>query len=99
MFKVKIHRGYRDVIAICDSDLIGKRFEEGKKQIDVKSSFFDGEEKNQKEIEEIMQDGKTEDSTFNIVGKKSVEIAIKTKLIAENGFLTIQGIPVALVLL
>ena len=37
---IKIHRAYRDVVAICDSELIGKRFEEGKFQLEIKEDFF-----------------------------------------------------------
>jgi hypothetical protein len=33
---LKVHQSYRDVVAICDSDLIGKKFEEGKRQLDIK---------------------------------------------------------------
>ena len=97
--KVKIHEGYRNIIAICDSNLIGKRFEKGKIQIDVKPSFYDGEEKTEKEISEIIQDGKAEDSTFSIVGKKAVELALKNNIITKEGIITVQDIPVALVLL
>ncbi len=97
--KVKIHNGYRDMIAICDSDLIGRVFEEGKMQIDVRVSFFDGDEKNEEEVEKIIHEGATEDATFNIVGKKSVAIAIKSGLVAKESVMTVQNIPVALVLL
>jgi hypothetical protein len=44
MISIKIHKTYRDVIAICDSDLIGKIFEEDKFQLNVKENFFKGKE-------------------------------------------------------
>ena len=37
---VKIHKSYRNVVAVCDSDLIGKKFEEDKFQLDLKESFY-----------------------------------------------------------
>ena len=40
---VKIHESYISIIAICDSDLIGKTFEEGKKNIFVNPNFFQGD--------------------------------------------------------
>ena len=52
---VKIHKSYREIIAICDSNLIGKTFEQGKFQLDVKESFFKGDEKNKTEVLEIMK--------------------------------------------
>lgn len=95
---VKKHSSYRDVIAICDSELLGKRFEQGNFQLEL-NEFFNGEEKTEKEVLSIMKDAEKEDATFNIAGKKAVELALKTGLISKQGIKTIQGIPFALVLL
>jgi len=32
---VNVIKSYRDVVAICDKELIGKKFEEGNFQLDV----------------------------------------------------------------
>ena len=96
---VKIHNSYRDVIAICDEDLLGKKFEEGKFQLDVKESFYNGEKKDTSQIAELLLHEKTEDATFNIVGEESVNAAIKAGIVTKQGIKTIQGIPFALVLL
>jgi len=96
---VKIHPSYRNVIAICDSNIIGKTFEEGNKQIIVNPNFYQGEEKTEKEILEIIEKGTAEDFTFNIVGQESVKLALKCGLIKEEGITNIQGTPIALVLL
>ncbi len=95
---VKIHKSYRGVIAICDSELLGKKFEEGKMQIEL-NGFFNGEEKTEQEILEIMQDAAKEDATFNIVGEKSISLALKVQIIDKKGIKKIQGVPVALTLL
>lgn len=96
---VKIHSSYRNVIAICDSNLIGKTFEEGKRAITVNPHFFQGEEKNEQDIAQIMEEGSAEDYTFNIVGPESVALALKLGIIKQEGIIQIQGIPLALVLL
>jgi len=96
---VKIHSSYRSIISLCDSDLIGKIFEEGQKTLFVNPNFFQGEEKNEKEVIEIIEIGKAEDYTFNIVGKEAVKLGLKTGIIDKEGIQTIQGIPVALSLL
>ena len=98
MYFFKIHRAYRDIVAICDSNLIGKRFEEGKFQLDVKENFFKGEEVSEDRIIEIINDMSMEDATFNIIGKNSTNTALKTGLITEEGIKEISGIPFALVL-
>lgn len=97
--QIKIHEAYRKVVAVCDTDLIGKTFSEGKKQIEIKPGFFHGEEKNKEEIIEILKDLEKEDATFNIVGKESVECALEAKVISKKGMIIIDNVPVALVLM
>jgi len=40
---VKIIESYRNVVAIADEELVGKKFFEGNKQLDVKESFYKSE--------------------------------------------------------
>lgn len=96
---VKITPSYRDIVSICDKELLGKCFEEGKFQLHIKESFFKGDEKTEEEVIEIMQDMSKEDATFNIVGKKSVNAAIKCGLVSKDSVKKIQRIPFVLVLL
>ncbi|MFH1503466.1 MAG: DUF424 family protein [Candidatus Diapherotrites archaeon] len=96
---VNIIKSYRNVVAICDKELIGKKFEEEKFQLDVKENFFKGKEVSIREALEIMRDMKIEDSTFNIVGEKAIKTAIEAEIISEDGIGRIQGIPFALVLM
>lgn len=95
---VRIIKSYRDVVAICDSDILGEKFEEGQFQIDVKEGFYKGEERDEDETKEIILKMAMEDATFNIVGEKSVNLAISTGIITREGIKTIQGIPFAMVL-
>lgn|SRR3989338_1450867 len=99
MMWVKVHHSYRDVIAICDSELVGKTFEEGKRQIRITDYFFKGEEKNPEEVRELLVDGITEDSTFILVGEQTIKIALEESVIQKEGIVTIQEIPVSLMLL
>ena len=99
MFFIKVMSSYRDVVAICDSDLIGKKFESGKFQLDVKESFYKGEEVDEEELNRIIKKMSAEDATFNIVGEKSINVALKTGIVVEEGIREIQGVPFALVLL
>ena len=95
---VKIHKSYRDVVAICDSELIGKKFEDEKFQLDVKENFYMGDKVLEKEAIGIMKDMIKEDATFNIVGEKSVNAALKAEIICEEQVGEIQGVPFAMVL-
>lgn len=97
---IKIINSYRVIVAIADSELIGKKFEEEKLQLDVKENFYKSEKNySETEAEKIIRDMIREDATFNIVGEKSVKAAIKSGLINEEGIGKIQGIPYALVLM
>lgn len=99
---VNIIESYRDVVAIADKELIGKQFFEGKKQLDVKESFYKGINENplsKEEVKEIMLEMKKEDATFNIVGINSVNCALEAEIINEEQVWKIEGIPYTLILL
>ena len=96
--QVRIIKSYRDIVVICDSDLIGKKFEQEKFQIDIKENFFKGEEKTEEETARIIQDMHLNDSSFNIAGKQSIALALKMGIISEDNVKTIQGVPFSLVL-
>jgi len=98
--QIKIHKAYRDIVSICDTDIIGKSFEEGNRILDVKENFFKGEEINEEKLVKLIKEiSSTTDATFNIAGKESVEAALKAGIIDSSGIKTIQGVPFALVLL
>ena len=98
---IKIHNSYRQIVSICDTELLGKKFEEkfesGIKQLDVRENFYKGEEAQEEKAIEIMRDLAKEDATFNIVGERAVNAAIKAGLISEDSVRKIQGIPSVLV--
>ena len=96
---LNIIKSYRDIVVICDSELIGKYFEENEFQLNIKENFYNGEKKSEEELLKIIQEMSKEDATFNVVGKKSISTALKAEIISESSVKKIQGIPFALVLL
>jgi uncharacterized protein len=96
---VKIHSSYRNVVAICDENLIGKKFEEGGKQLDVRESFYKGDIKSFEETLEIVKKQTIEDSTFSIVGDESVKVAIEAGVVLEKDIKKVENVPFVLVLL
>ncbi|MEK6908944.1 MAG: DUF424 family protein [Nanoarchaeota archaeon] len=95
---VKIHSSTRKVIAICDEDLLGKKFEQGIKQLDVKESFFKGEKIQKEDLIPLMKHEFKEGSTFNIVGKESIKTAIEAGIIEKNSSLKVKNIPFILII-
>tara|TARA_Y100000310_G_scaffold201547_1_gene201647 strand:+ start:2604 stop:2900 length:297 start_codon:yes stop_codon:yes gene_type:complete len=93
---IKIHEAYRTIVALADSDIIGKTFEEGIKQIEVRPTFFQGDEKTKDEIIEILQQMDQNDATFNIVGNESIATALEAGIIEKHGIMKIQDVPIAL---
>lgn len=96
---VKIHKSYKDLVAVCDANLLGKTYEQGSRLLEVRENFFNGEEKEEKEIIELMKHYAREGATFNIIGKKSVNAGIKAGIISKEGIMKVKGIPFALVLM
>jgi hypothetical protein len=103
MFFINVMNSYRYVVAVCDKELLGKVFEQGKFQLDIKESFYKGKEgkeiSSEEELLEIIKRMAGEDATFNIVGKHSVNAALKAGVIAKEGIGKIKGVPFALVLI
>ena len=96
---VNIIKSYRDIVAICDSELLGKKFEENEFQLDIKENFYKGEEVSEEQLREIISNMSQEDATFNIVGEKSISLALEKEIIKEEGIKKIQNIPFAMVLM
>src|SRR3989338_518042 len=88
---VKIHKlsDGRVMLAICDLDLLGKKFEEGKLQLDLSSDFYRGEEMDDEKILSYI------DRTYiiNLVGEESVDFGIRNKLIEKKSIIVIKGVP------
>jgi|SRR3989344_5583482 len=88
----KIHKSSRAVIAICDDSLLGKKFEEDIRQLDVSESFFKGRHMSKKEVTDLMR-AESSSATFNIVGKESINAAIETGIIEKESIKKINDVP------
>jgi uncharacterized protein len=93
---IKIHESYRKVVALADAELIGKRFEEGKRQLDVRENFYRGEVVDGEEVVKMLRSLALDDATFNIVGENSVNAALKSGVITSGNVAAVDGVPFAL---
>lgn len=96
---LKIHKSYRLIVAICDKDLLGKKFVEGKRQLDLSGEFFKGKEFSEEEVAEEVARLVGEDATFNIIGQDSISLARELGIVRDDGVMKVCGIPFALILL
>lgn len=88
---VKVHKNTEGqfLLAICDNNLIGKKFEEGNLQLDLSSDFYKGEEKSEEEIMSLIKGA----YMLNVVGEESIEFALKNDLIEKEHIIKIKNIP------
>ena len=95
---VKIHKSSRAVVAVCDENLLGKKFLEGVKQLDVRESFYKGEKLSKQEVISLMKYEFKLSSTFNIIGKESIQTAIEAGIIGKDEFSKVKNIPFTLII-
>lgn len=96
---IKIHQHYRKIVAVCDAELVGKKFEEGKFQLNVNEFFYNGKEYDEVKALKVLNNARQDDACFNFVGENSIELGIKVGIIDDNCVVRIKGVPHALGLL
>ncbi len=96
---IKIHKSYRTVVALCDAELVGKKFEEGVRQLDLRENFYKDKKVAKAEAIKILRIQTAQDATFNIAGEKSIQAAIEAGLITKDSVHKVQDIPFTLILI
>lgn len=89
MFYYKIHRSAGKImLAACDEEILGRRFEDGGLVLDIKKEFYGGG-KIGDEIIELFQKA----DIINMAGSEIISLAKKEEWISEKGIIKIKGIP------
>ncbi len=87
---VKVHhKGDSTVVAVCDSDLIGKVFEEGDLQLDLTNDFYKGDILEKAEVGDLLRNA----NSINLVGEEAIKLGIKEGLIEKEHIKKVDGIP------
>ena len=90
MFFVKIHKKLgREVVAICDEDILGKTFEERDLFFEVKKDFYGGEKITKAQVKDLL----IESDNINLVGKEIIAFALELHVIEEENIIRIKGVP------
>lgn len=90
MISVRIYKQGRDVlVGACDEKLIGKKFSEGKFQIEVKKEFYDGERIGKEKLKRYLENA----TIANLVGEEAVRCAIEIGLVDSSCVIKIKGVP------
>lgn len=93
---VKVHEAEgRVILAICDSGLIDKKFEDEDCQLDLTSDFYKGEEKTKEEVVNLLDKA----HMLNVVGAESIGLLKELEIISDEGVKEVQDVPYAMVVL
>ena len=77
------------LIAVCDAELIGKRFEERGLFLTITESFYKGEEVTESEVVNSLKRA----TIANLVGERAIKCALDNHLIEEANVIFVAGVP------
>ncbi len=77
------------LVVITDADIIGKKFEEDRLQLDLTKKFYHGEPKNKEEVKKIMMTARH----LHLTGKKAVAIGVEMDLVNPKKIIFIDKVP------
>ncbi len=81
-------QGGQIVVAACDAELIGQTFEEGEMILKV-TSFYDGSFASEEELVVNLRAA----TSANLVGKRTIKVAVSAGIINKDGVIRIGGVP------
>jgi hypothetical protein len=85
VFKAKNHT----LIAVCDENLMGKTFKEGKLQIQITKNFYGESLTSMDKALEMINEA----DIANLVGKNIIKAAIEKGYVSEDAVVYIAGTP------
>lgn len=89
-FAVRAYQqGIQRLVAACDAELLGSTHREGKFKLDVTPSFYDGLRVDAEGLGSYLRSA----TVANIVGKRSVDVAIDLGLVDPSNVLVVSGVP------
>lgn len=77
------------LVIVIDDELLGKKFEEENKQLDLTSEFYQGESMTPNETADLMRNA----DHLHLVGKETITLANKEGLIDYEDVIEIAGVP------
>jgi hypothetical protein len=77
------------IVAVCDIDILGKKFKEGKFVLKLDESFYKGEEVGDNDVKEALSCA----TIANIAGERSIACAVECGCIEPDTVIFIDGIP------
>ena len=88
MFMKKYDADGQVVVAVCDRDILGKKFRDGKLVLKLDDVFYKGDEATEKEVKDALSCA----TIANISGKRSIACAVECGCIDPDNVIFIDGI-------
>mgnify|MGYP001560218328 CR=1 FL=1 len=77
------------LIVVTDADIIGKKFEEERLQLDLTKKFYQGEVKSKEEVKKIMVAARH----IHLTGKGAIAIGVEMDLVDPKKIIFIDKVP------
>lgn len=89
-FCVKAYQqGVQRLVAACDPELLDTSHREGKFKLDVPASFYDGLRVDRDGLGAYLRSA----TVANLVGKRSIDVAVDLGLVDPDNVLIVSGVP------
>ncbi len=92
---LKIHRSPQngDVVAVCDAELLNTTISDGEIEVHITESFYGNCRASENEVREAL----TRAENANLMGERTVTLAIDMGLVTRSGCIMINNVPHALI--
>lgn len=85
----KYNFGADIMVAVCDTELIGKSFEGDGLLLKISESFYKGEEATEREVVDSLKHA----TIANLVGERAIKCALDNDFIEEANVISVDGVP------
>ena len=82
------------ILVVTDSNIIGKKFEEGNKQLDLSKKFYSGDERDAEAVKAIIPEA----YILHLTGERAVALGTELDLVDPQRIIWISNVPHAEVL-
>ncbi len=89
MYMKKYNTDGQIVVAVCDKNIIGKKFKEGILVLKLDECFYKGDEVCEEEVKDALSGA----TMANIAGEKSIACAVACGCVDPDTVIFIEGIP------
>lgn len=89
MFMKQYETDTQLIVAVCDKELIGKKFQQGELTLKLEPSFYKGADASESEVKEALSCA----TIANIAGERAIACAVECGCIEYDNVIFIEGIP------